>query len=221
MQKLLIFSDTYMPLITLALFATLWKYVKKQEIVIFIYLAINVLLFGTTNVLLLNKTNNMPLYHIDSLLELWVVAYYILEKITGKKFSSKFWVIGISYTLFFIANVIFWEKWSVFNSNSAGVASLILLFLCMSYLLKLSKSDEILYFQKLPAFWIVSGLLLYNAISVMVVLSYKYFVHLNLHNQSAALWYVLDAGIIIKFALISIGLICHRKQPATRLPFLL
>jgi len=221
MVRLLIFSDTYMPLLALLLYATLWKYIKGKELTVLIYLVFNVLLFGATNVLLLYHIHNMPLYHISSLVELWIVAYYMFEKITGKKFSVQFFVTGIAYTAFFILNLTFWEDWSVFNSNSAGVSSLIILFLCMYYLLKLSKSSEILYFQKLSSFWVTSGLLIYNAVSILVVLSYKYFTYINLPNRGDSLWFVLSAAIIVKFALISTGLLCYKRRPIIHSPFLL
>lgn len=210
-----------MPFITLVIYLSSAKDVRKQHLFILVYLVFNFVLFGITDVLALNSIHNMPFYHLFSVLDVWFLSYYLLEKITGKKFSLAFILTGCVFTLFCIIDISFWEDITVFNSNSAGVANLIILFLCMSYLLKLSKSDEILYFQRLPAFWIVSGLLIYNALSILVVLSYKYFVYFQMHAQSATMWYVLSAGNIVKFALISIGLLCHRKRPATHSPFLL
>jgi hypothetical protein len=217
----LLYSDTYMPLITLLVYISLWKHINRQELVIFVYCCINVILFALTNVFAYLRINNMPLYHISSLIELWIIAFYLLKKITGKTFSIPFFVITIGYTIFFICNILFWEDWFVFSSNSSGVTSLVILFLCMFYLLKLSKSEEILYFQRLPAFWIASGFLIYNAVSILVVLSYKYFTYAKMPEQGDRLWFVLSAAIIIKFAIISTGLICHRKRPITHLPFLL
>lgn len=186
-----------------------------------VYFVVNILLFGASNVLLVYRIHNMPLYHFDSLFEAIFVSQYILKKITGKESSKAFWAITIGYTVFFIFNVLVLEPITVFNSNSAGVTSLLLIFLSMYYLLNLSKSEEILYFQRLPSFWIVSGFLIYNAVSILVLLSYKYFSFENLNHYADNLWFVLSAAIIVKFALISIGLLCHKKQPATHLPFLL
>jgi len=221
MEKLLIYSDTYMPLITLMVYLSLWKQFQKQETFVLIYASFSIVLFGITDIMSMNHIHNLPLYHINSLVETWLLSFYILNKITGKMFSPAFFIIGISYTIFFVVNALFWEDWTVFNSNSSGVTSLVVLFLCMYYLLKLSKSDEILYFQKLPSFWIISGFLVYNAVSVLVLLSYKYFTYINMAKEANNLWFVLSAANIVKFALISTGLLCHRKRPTTHLPFLL
>jgi hypothetical protein len=221
MFRALIYSDVYMPFITLVIYLVIWQSVKKKELLILLYCIFNVSLFSVCDVLAENNINNMPFYHINSLVETWGISFYILKKITGKNFSKAFWIINICYTIFFAFNVCFLETVSVFNSNSAGLASLIILFLCMQYLLTISKTDEILNFQKLPGFWIVSGFLIYNAVSILVLLSYKYFTYVNLTKESNNLWLVLSVAIIIKFALISTGLLCHRKRPATHSFFLL
>lgn len=221
MVRLLIFNDTYMPLIALLVYARLWKDIKRKELSILMYLLFNFILFGISNIMLVYKVHNMPLYHTFSIVELWILSYYILKKITGKGFSKVFWIINILYAIFFTMNILFLESISLFNSNSAGLSSLIILFLCMYYLLALSRTDEILNFQALPSFWIISGFLIYNAVSVLVLLSYKYFTYINLPKDGDNLWFVLSAANIIKFALIITGLLCHKKRPATHLPFLL
>jgi hypothetical protein len=221
MAKLLLLSDTYMPLLVAIVFITVWQSLARQERTIFYYCIFSVILFAASNVIADKGLHNMPLYHIFSLVELWFISFYILKKITGKNYSPAFIVINAGYIIFFVCNVIFWEDWSLFNSNSAGAASLTTLFLCMFYLLKLSKNDEILYFQRLPSFWIVSGFLIYNAVSVLVLLSYKYFTYINMPNLGDNLWFVLSAANIVKFALISTGLLCHRKRPTIHSPFLL
>jgi len=221
MFKVLIYSDFYMPTLALIVCMALWKQIRKSEWVIFLYCLLNTLIFSTADILTLRHTHNTPLFHVNSLIELWLLSFYILKKVTGKSFSLIFWVISIGYTGFFIFNVLALEPFSVFNSNSAGLESLILLFLSMYYLLALSKSDEILHFQALPSFWIISGFLIYNAVSILVLLSYKYFTYINLPKDGDNLWGVLSVAIIVKFVLISTGLLCHKKRQTTHLPFLL
>lgn len=221
MFRTLMYSDFYMPVITSVVCIGLWKHIAKKEFVIIFYSLFSSVLFTVADALGLRTINNMPLYHTYTLVEIWLVSFYLLKKITGKNFSPAFWAINIGYLIFFIANIIFFENLWVFNSNSAGLSSLVILFLCMYYLLKLSNSDEILYFQKLPSFWITSGFLIYNAVSVLVLLSYKYFTYIHLPNEGNNLWLVLSVANIVKFALIITGLLCHKKRPATHLPFLL
>ena len=210
-----------MPVISLIICIGLWKQTLKNDRVIFLYCFLSTILFSIADILSYRHTNNMVFYHLNSLVELWLVSFYVLKKITGKNFSMPFWVINLAFAVFFIFNVFFLEPLKVFNSNSAGLSSLIILFLSMYYLLALSKSDDILNFQTLPSFWIISGFLIYNAVSILVLLSYKYFLYIHLPKEGDNLWGVLSVAIIVKFALISIGLLCHRKRQATHLPFFL
>jgi len=221
MFKALVYADVYMPMITLVLYLCLLKDIQRKQWLILMYCLYNTVLFSICDALAENGIHNLPLYHINSLVELWIVSFYVLKKITGKNFSPAFWAVNVAYTCFFIFNILFLEPLSVFNSNSAGLASLVILFLSMYYLLALSKSDEILHFQTLPSFWIISGFLIYNAVSVLVLLSYKYFLYIHLPKDGDNLWGVLSVAIIVKFALISTGLLCHRKRQTTHLPFLL
>lgn len=187
-----------------------------------LYIIFNIVIYGLSNILWTQKINNLFLYHAGSLVELWIITYYILSRSNGKRWRTAFYTIGIAYTIFSVLNILFLEDITLFNSNSSVVASLVILFVCMYYMLNLSKSNDILFFQKLPMFWQVSGLLIYSAVSILVLLSYRYFVSLNMIKDGNNLWFVLDGAIILKFALISIGLLCHRKQrPASPLLFLL
>jgi len=211
-----------MPFITCGIYLFFWGNIQKKEWVVLLYALFNTVLFTTSDVLAHNGIHNLPLYHINSIVELWFVSYYLLKKITGEKFSTAFWVINIAYTCFFVFNILFMEKLTDFNANSACVASLIILFLSMRYLLQLSKSDEILYFQRLPSFWIASGFLIYSSVTILVLLSLKYFLYLNWQTEANNLSFVLSVSIIVKFALIITGLLCYRKQrQAIQLPFLL
>src|SRR3569833_2843962 len=100
MQNLLIYSDVYMPFITLVVYLSSGRDVQKRHLFVLVYLVFNFLLFGTTDVLALNGIHNMPFYHVFSVIDVWLLSYYLLEKITGKKFSLAFILTGSLFTLF-------------------------------------------------------------------------------------------------------------------------
>jgi hypothetical protein len=103
-----------------------------------------------------------------------------------------------------------WEPLDKFNSNSASLAAAVISAFCFYYFLSLVKRDEVLHFQKLSSFWIVSGLLFYCIASILVIGSYKYkewFTDINTHIT----WKIQQVANIIKFVFISIGIICSRQ----------
>lgn len=210
-------SDTYMPLLVLIAYLVLWRKIPKQERILFVYLVVNVVLFAITNVLVYYKIYNLFLYHSYALFELWIVTWYFI-KVLLKKRLAIFFIISIVYTFFWILNIFLWEPLTVFNSNSAGFANLIILLLSMCYMLQLSKSDDLLHFQKLPSFWFASAFLTSCAISVLGVVVYKYY-QFNLSSQQMEtglkIWLLQVAGNIIRFILIIFGLICYKRKPSS------
>lgn len=209
------YSDTYMPFICLIVYLVLWKKIPRKELILFFYIAVNVLLFAATNILSYYKTYNLFLYHFYTLFELIIVTWYITRVLMRKKLTA-FIIISAVYTFFWVLNIMLWEPLNVFNSNSAGLANLIIMLLSMYYMLQLSKSDDILNFQKLPAFWLASAFLTSCAISVLGVVAYKYY-QFNTDSvemqTGLKIWMLPVAGIFIKFILIIFGLICYKRKP--------
>src|SRR6476660_219597 len=137
-------SDTYLPLLTLIVYILNWRKIAKQELILFFYLVVNVILFGITNLLADRGINNLFLYHLYSLLDLIAVTYYL--SVVLLKRNRLFYSIAIGYSCFWGLNILIWESLSSFNSNAASLANLIILILSMYYLLQLSKSEDILNF---------------------------------------------------------------------------
>jgi len=221
LDKLARSVDMYMPLLALCVYLWLWKKIKRQQLLLLIYLISNVLFGAVTDVMGFFHINNLALYHFDTLYEQWLVSFYLATKIIDGKIPLLYYFINIGYTIFWIINIIGWEPLNIFNSNSAVVSNLILLLICMYYMLDLSKKDEILYFQKLPSFWIVSAFLIYSALTILIFAVYKYYIIQNLIDEGNKIWNLMYITIPIKFIMISVGLLCYKKTISIPKPLLL
>jgi len=84
----------------------------------------------------------------------------------------------------------------------------------MLYVLQLTKSDEILYFQKVPSFWFVTAFLVSSALSIPLMIKYSFYTG-NPKNFSEGnnLWGIMDLTYIIKFVLICVGMLCYKFYP--------
>lgn len=216
MFKLLELSDTIMPFLSMVLYLLLWKQIDKKDRIWLAFFIYNILLYGYSNILSARYINNLYLYHIAAPLELVFAVFIIARTITGKNFSRQFIYISLASILFCIVDIIYWEPLDTFNSVSAGYAYLVTMIYCMFYLFNLSKSDQILHFQKLPSFWYVSAFLVYCTISLLAIASYRYFSAQNMMKQAMHIFSINLIAIIIKFAMISIGLLCY-KRPNTQI----
>lgn len=210
------FSDTYMPLLAFLVYLCLYKKIRWQEADMAFYCLFSFLLFAITNVMVVQNINNLFLYHFYSLFEVAFLGYYILKLIYGSKFIKPWLLVSSGYLVYWILNIIYIEPIESFNMISSGIANLVVLFLCMVYLLGLSTRDEILYFQRMPSFWIVSGFLIFSALSLMVFITYDNF---NDSQQANLFWtVVISIATFCKFVLISVGFLCYRRSPSSPHP---
>lgn len=203
-------SDTLLPLITLIVYLILWKKIARADLILFFYLLVNILVFAASNMLADRHINNLFLYHFYSLFELLLITYYLTTVLLKK--IKLFFFIALVYTSFWLLNLFVWESLNGFNSNAASLANIIMLILSMYYLLQLSKSDDILNFQRLPAFWFASAFLISSAISILSLVAYKYFVQNNLPVEGFKVWILTSIGNDIKFILLIVGLLCYNSK---------
>jgi hypothetical protein len=212
LHKIIDSDDAYMPLLALCSYLLLWKKIGKQEAMLLIYLIINILFGVVTNVMGFYHINNLLLYHFYTLFEQWFVSWYLISKITRKKSSRIYFSMNIGFTIFWIIDIALWEPLNTFNSNTAVISDLILLFLCMYYILDLVKKDEVLYFQKLPSFWIINGFLIYSALSMLIFAIYNYYIIMNIPAEGEKVFNLMHISVPVKYILISIGLLCYRNR---------
>lgn len=198
-----------MPLLCFIFF---WKKLARVEILLFFYCLISFLFYVSSNMVGASSTNNAPMYHFFTLFEQWYVSYYILSK-TALVFPRKLYLyINVSFTVFWVFNIIFFEPLMLFNSNSISLSYLILMVLSMYYIYTLTTKDEILNFQRSPSFWIMSGLLIAFALNLMVYFIMKYYVLENLFSDGIKLLFFSGIATFLKCLLISIGLLFYRKE---------
>lgn len=213
-NQIIKYSNALMPVLSIFIFIFLWKHIKKQDRYLLQYVVFSFILFGACCIMDGFNENKLPLYNIYSLGELIFVCHYILKLIFKKPFTRVYFIITGCYFIFWLSNIIFFEPMSVFNVNSAVLANLIILFLCMYYLLILSAREEILYFQKFTAFWIVSGFLIYAAISLLVFISVAYinFGSAIKESTTSEVWLISSIAIIVKYVFMWAGLICYKRN---------
>lgn len=214
--KLIGYAGAFMPLLTAPIFIVLWKDVKEQQPLLF-YAAASFILFCTGNSIFNNKEINGVLYNIVVLAEMVLACYYILKTILRKSFSLQFFIVAGAYFIFWLYCIFFVDASVALNGLPEMVASLMLLLLSMYYLLSLSAAEEILYFQKLPSFWIVSGFLVYTAVKLLVFISYQYINSVTTIIEPGQVNMMNSVATVIEYVLICMGLLCTRRNTSSHI----
>ncbi|MEP6846770.1 MAG: hypothetical protein ABI861_12235 [Panacibacter sp.] len=184
---------------------------KKKEYILIVYVAMSFVVFLITNLMADRGINNMFFYHFFSLFEIVILGYYFLKSLLNKPLTL-YWFILCGYSIFWLINIFVFENLQLFNSNSSVVSNLIILLLAMYYLFEVSQSEDVLYFQKMPGFWIASAFLVSCALSIFGFVAYKYFQINNYTDDGNRIWMVPLFAIIFRFAFITIGLLCYRRR---------
>jgi hypothetical protein len=203
------YSDTIVPVFSIVAMARLKK-LHRQEWLLLVYSVVCIIIFGYSNYLADRVLNNMYLYHFFSLFEFLIIILYAAPLFNSKKAKIFLPAITILYFLYWVVNIWMWEPLTVFNSNSASIACLLILIVCGMYFLSLSSKKELLYFQKLPQFWVMTAFVFYCACSIPIILSYKYPEMFYDFNTDSA-WKIQIVANCIKFVLLSYAVLCSYK----------
>ncbi len=146
------------------------------------------------------KNNNL-LYNINSMLRTLVFLVFFRNVIYAH-YKKYFSIIIVAYLLFSLSSfTINKDKLIFLNSFLHAVEGFILLILCVSYFIKIIKSEEAIISYN-SNFFIIFALALYEAVSFFVFLFYEYNTS---HNRKfdSVIWYVHDCIFIIFCMLIA------------------
>jgi hypothetical protein len=205
-MKLWDYSDTIMPAVCILIMLPVLRLIRRADFaILFTYLVFTILIKGYSNYLADRGLNNLYLYHAYTLLEVILIIPYL--SLLNKGLERITWIVLGMFIVFFMLNVALWESLQEFNSYTASAAALLVAFFCFRYLKELASNEQVMYFQKMPSFWIVSGFLFLSVTGILVLATYKTpkLFGEEIRNK---VWYMQQAADVIRYILISIGIIC-------------
>jgi hypothetical protein len=138
------------------------------------------------NVLWYRKENNLPIYHFYSIVEcLLIINLYkdALKDVFSKHF---FTILGLTFTIFAIVNMIFFQALTTFNSNVTTVLGFLVIFLCLCYFYALLKEETYSPLEKKPMFWINAGFLIYFSSNLIL-----FFINNSMFTKADAVSYLV------------------------------
>jgi hypothetical protein len=184
--------ETFSPLIPLIVF--LAKRFKKftGSKLLLLYLIIYIFLSFCANLFPFIHRSNILIYVIISILTILFFAL-ILEQFLPQKFKMLNGIVISLTILFIIVNAIWGEGSSIFNSYSSVVANLVLVSYCVYYYKWQLEKPQIIFVEKVPSFWIVSGIFIYSAGNIFL---FSMFSSLTRNNPGFA-YYAWDINIIL------------------------
>jgi hypothetical protein len=183
--------EIYSPLIPLVTFFLKRPKRSGWTILLVSYLMIYISLVFSANHFF-HENNNNIVYIILAGITFCFFAL-IIEQFLSHKFKFYNRTVMIIIVLFFIVNAIWWEGTSIFNSYSSAVINLILIGYCVYYYKLQLEKPKVIFVERQPSFWIVSGILIYSAGNIFL---FSMFNSLT-RNSPAFAYYAWDINIIL------------------------
>ncbi len=160
-----------------------------------------------------NRTNNMYLLHIYTVLEytFWSLFYYqLFEKRIVKNVIIYLLIV---FALFSVGNTIYWQSLEMYNSYSRSVEGAFLLCFGIAWFYKVFVNGKIVKLETHPVFWINAGVLVYFSGSFLLFISNNFLLELSTQEFFEA-WALHGLFLIIHYLFIAIGiwLVKHKKE---------
>jgi hypothetical protein len=157
---------------------------------------------------------NSDIENFWGIIEFCFYFFVIREVIIRKKIKRLILFVLIVYALFSFFNILFIQKKAGLNSVNFTIGCLITVIFCIIYFVELFQKTETQTLARLPAFWMVSGIL-FNTVLSFPVYAFSSFMEESTRADAASqiIYKNLDSIVLIivvlTFVLYMIGFLCR------------
>lgn len=185
------------------------SYPKELKIIPIHLTAIAILgVYGA--VLWVQKTNNLPILHVYTMIEFSTITLFY--QVIFKETVPRHWfLILIScFIVFCLINALYIQSWQIFNTYPRTLESITVIGFSLCYYYRITHQNLYLQIEKSPIFWINTGLFIYFSGGFLLFTLSNYILPLSLSIR-LLVWQLHALLSIIMYVLIFIGLWQHRK----------
>jgi hypothetical protein len=142
--------------------------------------------------------------------------FLIFHKIAEtKKMKLILYIFFSIYLLFSLYDIFFINGFYFFNSYSYSVGSILIIICCLLYFMRMLTSDNLINYFRIPAFWIVTGLLFYFAGNLVQMSLFSYI--LNNLDPGGKVYTMISVTLnIFLYGCFTISFICNHIWKKTR-----
>jgi len=153
-------------------------------------------------------SNNMPLFHLFTLIEgLMLIAFYRhLFKEDKKKW---FLYLQIAFAVFCILNALFFQSIYLYSSYTRYVESIVCILFALKYFAQLAQSDN--KPLKIPDFYFSTGVFLYFSGSFILFIFSNFILQKLSASTMLIFWTGHSSLVLLMYVLFSIGFIKCKK----------
>jgi hypothetical protein len=163
----------------------------------------------------INKSNH-HFANIFMPIEFSFYIFFFFKAFDNPKIKQRFAYSLIALFIFYVANLIFFQGVSLYNSYTYLIGSLIMVgWSCFVFYRLISRPIEINPLQY-PVFWISTGILFFFLLRFMIMSHFHYMAYTGDEKYSTLFISISNISIILLYSCIAIGLLCC-KPPIRKL----
>lgn len=152
------FCSAFIPAATALL---LFRKTPKALRILSAFAFINIVAEIISSTLSRNFINNMPVFHLHTMIEFLFVVYLASKIIDTKSFYRFSLASGLIFLSFCITNALFIEGFEEPNFLPRGIEGLTVIGICVYFFYRLFAAEESLDLLKYPYFWLFASWLIY------------------------------------------------------------
>jgi len=157
------------------------------------------------------KVNNLPLFHLFTLIELLFFGWLYQRAFTNVLLKRIVAVLTVLLGIFTVGDSLFLESIWTFNSISATAESVYLIVLSLLLFRQLLLQNEVMFLDRHPLFWLNLGVLLYFAGNLFVFMLQHVIAG---SAQKCYVYGIVHSAInILANFLFGIALLCRPRLP--------
>jgi hypothetical protein len=184
-----------------------FRYLTNAAKALLVYLCTNALVSIVIKYTANHKINNLPIFHLYTLIELVLLAEFFKKLIGFKKIIT---IIQFSFLIACVVNAIFFQSIFTFNTYTRPLEAFIVMLFAVNYFAKIFTDTSKIKLSEMPSFWFNTGLFLYFSGAFMLFI-FSNFV-LKVSQQSFnIIWNTHATFVLIMYLLFTIGFIKCKK----------
>lgn len=155
--------------------------------------------------------NNTIYYNFFSIFSVIFYSYFIYKLLRTRAIKIIIFAAAVIWPLIALINLIFIQGLHQFNTMTYAISSLLIIIFCVCFFFELFKRPEALSLKTNPGFWIVTGLLFFNActLPLLGLANYIYQFSPVLINNIQTILTILN---ILLYVLFTIAFLCRKNN---------
>jgi hypothetical protein len=151
------------------------------------------------------------IYNIYLLAMGWLYLWILSRAPVMRRHRRDFSILLYIFTLCALANLLFYQRWSIFDSYTEVLANVMQATVCCWLLFKLLKDDAPHRLTADPYFWLANGLLFFSLGNITVYLFYSFLGAFYKQTHIPLGYYIVNTTNVVLYGSLIAAFVC-RKQ---------